>query len=415
MSVNKKLQFIFLILFIYTTLFFGSFVFIQKDEYIHLSKQRYIQVALFLNEQLKEYPQNSFEKFATSSKINMYLNNIDMKIIVDKQHIDKLEKKGRLLFQENGANIIQYKIIALHAKFYLHMKHYPTNIWVKDKQVLSFFWKAIIVYLFFVGLLFLLYKWCMKSILALKILSKQVEKIRNGDLSISTKTTGKDEIGIIANTLDEALRRIEAMINTRQLFLRSIAHELNTPIAKGKLLVSLSENTEQQNEYNRIFERLEILVKEFFKIGQIFSSSYNVVPRTYYVADIAEQAIELLLLNSKEMKNIHTIYHDESQIHTDFDLTALAIKNLLDNALKYSNDCKVTIHIEKHGVMISSNGEQCLESLEPYCGPFHKEKKNSFGLGLYIVYSISKLLLLEFKYEYCKGQNCFSIYQKSFS
>jgi len=416
MSIYRKLQFIYFILFICITLFFGSFIIIEKDEYIHLSKQRYTQVTLFLKKYLKDHSKKTFEELVISRDINMYLNNVDMKIMVDKQYIDKLEKNGRLLFQEDSANTIHYKIIALHAKFYLYIEHYPTTLWVKDKKFLSFFWKTIIVYLFFVCLLFLMYKWFMKSILALKTLSIQVEKIRDGDLTISTKTSQKDEVGIIGNTLDEALRRIEAMISTRQLFLRSIAHELNTPIAKGKLLSALSENKQEQEEYNRIFERLEILVKEFFKIGQILSLNHTIKVKNYYIVDLVDQAVELMLLNSDELESIHYIFQDqeEAQIYTDFDLTALLIKNLIDNALKYSEDKKVIIYMQKNGITLSSKGVQCIESLKPYCEPFHKEKKNSFGLGLYIVYSISKILSLEFKYKYNKGQNCFSISQNIF-
>jgi two-component system OmpR family sensor kinase len=254
----------------------------------------------------------------------------------------------------------------------------------------------------------------MRSIKPLKKLSKQVEKIRDGDMTISTKLIQTDEVGIVANTLDEALRRIEAMINTRQLFLRAIAHELNTPVAKGKLLTTFVKNREQQEEYHRVFERLEILIKEFFKIGQLFSSNYKIVARKYYISDLVEQAVELMLLSSEEMKNIHYIYEEETQIFTDFDLTALAIKNLIDNALKYSDNHEVTISIKKHGVTLCSKGKQCIKLLDPYREPFHKEKKSGFGLGLYIVHNISDMLSLKFTYVYQEGENCFLIYQEGF-
>jgi two-component system OmpR family sensor kinase len=188
-------------------------------------------------------------------------------------------------------------------------------------------------------------------------------------------------------------------------------HELKTPIAKGRLLNEFLDNPKHAEGYGAIFERLELLIEEFSKIEQMLSSSYEAKLAHYSALDIVEQALELMILDEEEMQNKVTLMHEENyRLHTDFELLALALKNLIDNAIKYAPNHHVTITINTEGIMIANSGGQFTHSLEPYLEPFH-DQKHGLGLGLYIVQNIMKMLSLQLDYHYIEEKNSFRIRQ----
>ncbi len=92
-------------------------------------------------------------------------------------------------------------------------------------------------------------------------------------------------------------------------------------------------------------------------------------------------------------------------------LLSLAIKNLLDNGIKYSKNKHVTLRSAEDGLEIISQGEKLQYPLSYYIEPFSQEEKRSsgFGLGLYIVHSILEKLGCGLGYRYVEGNNIFVI------
>ena len=169
------------------------------------------------------------------------------------------------------------------------------------------------------------------------------------------------------------------------------------------------EDQAQQEGYDAIFERLELLIEEFAKIEQMLSSSYEAKLAHYSALDIVEQALELMIFDEQEMREkITLIQKTNYRLYTDFELLALAVKNLIDNAVTYAPDHKVTITIDENGILLSNSGAQFTNTLDPYLKPFH-DKKQGLGLGLYIVQNIIKMLSLKLQYHYEKGENHFRI------
>jgi two-component system OmpR family sensor kinase len=230
-----------------------------------------------------------------------------------------------------------------------------------------------------------------------------------GDLSVILKSDKDDEIAQVANAFDNALRKVESLINSRQLFLRSIMHELNTPIGKGKILNSFIKDKNLKAGYIELFERLELIVKEFSKIEQMLSSNYELKIANYNAKDLVEQALELMMMSETSLeKCVFVTEESPLTLSTDFSLFPLALKNLIDNAIKYSSDGRVKISISQYGIVVKSKGEQFTQDIETYFKPFHGQG-TGLGLGLYIVHSVSEMLEVDFVYEYVNGENCFCI------
>jgi len=243
----------------------------------------------------------------------------------------------------------------------------------------------------------------------LKELEKKISKVVDGDLSVSLKSDKKDEIARVSNAFDDALRKIESLIDSRQLFLRSIMHELKTPIAKGKLLNEFLTEQKQKSGYDAVFERLELLIGEFAKVEKMLSSSYELKLSKYHAMDIVDQAIELMILDEDEIdKKIEIIEKCDLVLYTDFNLLSLAIKNLIDNGIKYSNDNKVTVEILKKEIVIKNRAPQFTSDIKSYNKPF-QTNSHGLGLGLYIVQNIMDILGLDMSYSYKEDKNIFTI------
>ena len=108
-----------------------------------------------------------------------------------------------------------------------------------------------------------------------------------------------------------------------------------------------------------------------------------------------------------EIENISNIL-----IKVDLDLFALALKNLLDNGVKYSSDKKVKIIQKDNEILIISNGDKLQKPLEEYFRPYHNDtsnKNHGMGLGLYIVSEILSIHNMQLKYEHLENANIFKI------
>lgn len=363
-------------------------VFAQKE-------RRYMRTAMFVVRHLRHGR-------GVDENLQTFLKEQDFKYVANKPKTLKLINEKRVFRS-------RFKIYRAKDTFFLEIENRDNDIFLEDLIKAAFPLKNLFIYLLALGLLLALYLWIIKSLKPLKSLQQEIQKFAAGDLHISCKSDKKDEIAQVANEFDKAAKTIEKLISSRQLFLRTIMHELKTPIAKGRIVSAMVNDAPQQEMLESVFGRLELLLEEFSKIEQMLSSGYQLNLQMYRVRDIVDQSVELLMVDAKRV----TIVEKEPvMIESDFSLLSLALKNLIDNALKYSSDKKATVMIEKTGVTVASFGAPLAHALQSYFQPFHNQsasKDAGLGLGLYIVNSITELLHMHLSYEHREGMNRFTI------
>ena len=407
MSIYNKIRIIFLVAVLFTTAFFGSFFYIQKSNHIQSIEKRYMQTSLYIHRYFRQNITKGKRAHLKDPNLKLFLTESDFSFVKNHKKIKNIIENSHLVHQRKVQNS-RLEVRGIKGQFYLYIKNPRFQVMLKDKQRAVFPWQILLWYSLALLFLTALYFWLTRSLKPLKTLQRQIQKVVDGDLSVSVKSNKNDEIAQVANAFDDALRKLESLINSRQLFLRSIMHELKTPIAKGKLLNEFLENSSsQKGGYEAVFERLELLIEEFSKIERMLSSSYKAKLAPYNAQDIIEQALELMIMDEDEIqKSVTIVQQAPCSIYTDFELLSLAIKNLIDNAIKYSPDNSVKITIKQNGIQISNTGTQFTDSIEPYLEAFHGQK-HGLGLGLYIVQNIIKMLSLEIEYSYTNGENTF--------
>ena len=394
MSLYHKIRIIFLVAFLSVSAFFGLFLFINDNTQKHDMQKRYMQTARFVLINLHDNHNND-------SQLIEILKENNFRLLPNSPNTISSIKSLTLVFSRKTPNNSKVEVYKGSKNHYLTFEDDDKIVMVlEDLSIQRFAWEIVFGYAVSLVFLIMLYLWLIEGLKPLKLLQMQIQQVVGGDLSVSTHSNATDEIGQVANAFDAALRKIETLINSRQLFLRTIMHELKTPIAKGVILTEFVEKADIKKGYENVFERLELLIEEFSKIEQMLSSNYQLKLASYNMIDIIEQAIELMIFDEKEVQqHIEIVQNSNLIVYSDFDLLSLAFKNLISNAITYSPSHRTTIRIEKSSVIIENDGKQFTQDIQSCFVPFHAGANGS-GLGLYIVKNILDLLNHKLKYVY---------------
>ena len=270
----------------------------------------------------------------------------------------------------------------------------------------AIFWVVLGAVLLVTTLVFVL---LIRSMRPLKDLREKIRRFSEGE-AVDFRSECVDEIGAVSNELDNAIRKTKALMESRQMFMRTIMHELRTPIAKGRVSAEMLESGKQKDRIIKSYERLDELIREFARIEEVTSSTYVPKSRHYGIRDVVEHAVDMLMLSDEERRQrLEVELLEEVTVNVDFDSFALALKNLLDNGIKYAKDKKVRLIVNRESITVVNLGDALPESIEHYLQPFAKGSEDGLGLGLYIVKKVLDMHRLELRYRHEDGANYFEI------
>jgi two-component system OmpR family sensor kinase len=261
-----------------------------------------------------------------------------------------------------------------------------------------------------IAVMIFLYTTLIRKLLPLKKLDKQVTEFAKGNLDVKIDCQGNDEIGKIAKSFQEAITSIKQLINSKNLFMRNMMHELKTPITKGRIVAESLEDEEDQEILIRAFERMNEIITNLAQVEKITSKSLKSNIENVYFSQVVENAKRLLLDRDE-----HIIEdYEDFKLDADLSLMSVALKNLLDNGIKFSHDNQVTLKANKNKIEVISKSSPLKKSLSYYVEPFSQgEKKDrGFGLGLYIVNSITDIHKYKLLYFYENKKSIFTIMLK---
>ena len=335
------------------------------------------------------------------------LSNIDMPEITAKNEKEELLKNAAVL-EEISSDLGSSAILLYDKHHYLKIEHLDELKLLMDKEFQPYRYEVIkAVFLVVAVILLAAYIFVIYKIKPLRKLKRQIVKFANGELDgVQNVGNGKDEISEVSEAFYEAVCQIKALNDSRHLFLRNIMHELKTPITKGLIAAQMIEKSKNQERLISVFHKLENLINELAAIEQITSKIGLTNKTPCLMRDLIDEAIDIAMVE-KEHVGISEL--DEVRVMVDFKLFSVAIKNMIDNGIKYSTDKHVNIMVSKDHMKFITQGEKLKNDLDFYIQPFIKgeDAQKSFGLGLYIVSNILEAHGLKFGYEYKNGMNVF--------
>jgi two-component system OmpR family sensor kinase len=316
-----------------------------------------------------------------------------------------LNEKG--LYTKNVVTKIRATMLEYHRQIYFYMQTPRAAILIKDEDLrpynninILYTYSTIFMIISFSFIIVL------QKLRPLIRLRKKIALFGNGNMNISFATKNCDEIGLVSNELEATRGKISTLLEARTLFLRNLMHELKTPIAKGTIATQMLNSQKQRDRFSSIFSRLEALVTEFALIEEVTSLEDKSEFSEYRVVDIIDGAIDMAMV---ERSCVSVGVDGDAKINANYRLYTTAMKNMIDNAMKYSTDKHIKILMLNGELSFESLGERLAHPLNYYIEPFTKDNpsKNSFGLGLYLVDSILKAHSQVLAYEYEDGVNRF--------
>ena len=239
------------------------------------------------------------------------------------------------------------------------------------------------------------------------------------------KLVGSQEVHIFSELEDTLLSRLQhQLLKLRAILLKQnkllaeekkqiktlisdISHQIKTPVASANTFVQLlndeSLSEEERKEYLSILqvslEKLTFLVNSLVKMSRLEGGIIALKPEENRLNDIILQAIKSVCSKAKK-KNITVEFdceHNDS-LYLDFNWTVEAIANVLDNAVKYTqNGGRVRMNLVEYAsyirLDITDNGIGIPEEEQAQIfNRFYRGKSSSgidgVGIGLYLTRDI---------------------------
>lgn len=247
----------------------------------------------------------------------------------------------------------------------------------------------------------------------LKFMSEAAKSMAEGDFSKRVPVLNDDEIGELSvafNNMTDSLAQMEGM---RRSFIGNVSHELRTPMTTiAGFIDGIIDGTipkDKHNEYLKTVsgevKRLSRIVESMLNISRLESGALTLNKTKF---DLSSALINVVLSRETtiEKYNLQIDGLDtlqKAEICADYDLIYQVLYNLVDNAVKFTNEngrINFAIYNTNNQIelAVKNTGEGIeKEQLSLIFDRFYKvdksrsNNKNSSGLGLFIVKTIVKL------------------------
>jgi len=173
--------------------------------------------------------------------------------------------------------------------------------------------------------------------------------------------------------------------------------------------VLLDIDVKEREDPNELFEQMQTHLNDLAQVESLTAKSLELEPKEYALIDIVEQAYDMLGINEDKCKN----YLQHEKVYVDFNLFAYALKNLIDNGIKYAEQLPIILMYEDNCIKVINKGQPLAEDFNDYLKAFTRDRTyhsiEGLGLGLYIANEIIEKHGCILQYEYKDGSHHFNI------
>ncbi|MEG0237104.1 MAG: HAMP domain-containing sensor histidine kinase [Cetobacterium sp.] len=259
----------------------------------------------------------------------------------------------------------------------------------------------------------------------IEILQNNTKEISKLKFKSNLEIKRDDELGELSENIKVMSEKLEVAINDLESFISNTSHELKTPIT----IISSKVQVLMKNE-NIDLETLETyktILRESYYTKELISKLL-ILSKLDVLKNIKNEEIDLRELTLRIVERydyielsknlIVNLDIDKIKVYTDKEFLQIALENIIQNSLKYSEDDKeVNIELKNNILKVTNkmlpNKNMDLEKIFiPFNRGENFSRIDGNGLGLTLVKKI--FLLLNIKYEvYIKNETFnFIVYLK---
>jgi len=247
-------------------------------------------------------------------------------------------------------------------------------------------------------------------------LTSKIKEMSENDSREPVELSGNNEINELVSAFNKMVEKIEDVEVRRQEFVSNASHELKTPLSSIKLICDsilqtpdVDRNTinEFLVDMNAEVDRLTRIINKLLSLTKLDVSADEkevLELTTFNIKTLAEDIVRALTpLAKKKHIKIQTLFVDDVFIRTDADKIWEAIYNILDNSIKYTQNCgRVYMELYRDDknvvITITDNGiGMAEEEIDKIFDRFYRVDKararetGGTGLGLSIALSAVEL------------------------
>lgn len=298
--------------------------------------------------------------------------------------------------------------------YILHIRYIDDDIFLRDttlQEVLREGWILNALVVADIVVLAVIFILILRILSPLNSITGSMRRFALGDYKSRSGVSSHDEIGEVARSYNEMAQTIENMIHSREELLRDVGHELRTPIARGMFALEVLEESSARETLKHSFKELDQLTRELLEIEKLQST--DTMQSTPFSAEtLVIEALSKLYIDDESKMVVHI--KDNFTLMGDLHYLSLALKNLLDNALKYADEYPILLEVSSNCISVVNYGKPLEKEFSYFLIPFTRQERSrsseGFGLGLNIVSKIVSKHGYTLSYEYKEGRHCFSIH-----
>lgn len=297
--------------------------------------------------------------------------------------------------------------------YILHIRYFDDDIYLRDttlQRAQKEGWILNALVIADIVVLAIIFFIILRMLSPLHSITASMRRFAQGEYRSRSPIHSRDEIGEVARSYNEMAQTIENLIRSRQELLRDVGHELRTPIARGMFALEQLEDSNIRDSLKHSFKELDQLTQELLEIEKLQATD-SIQSESFSAETLVMEALSKLYLSDES--NIEVRIEENFSITGDLQYLSLALKNLLDNALKYADRLPIRLEAASKSINVYNHGDPLEKEFGYFLTPFTRQESSrttdGFGLGLNIVSKIVAKhgFLLSYRYE--NEEHCFSI------
>ena len=264
---------------------------------------------------------------------------------------------------------------------------------------------------------------------SIRQLSKAVKKMSELYQSAQCLISSQDELGELANDVNQLYHRLLCMIENLELekektsenerakidFLRSASHELKTPVtALNAMLENMILGVGRYQDYDdclpeckAITERLSEMIHEILETSKLSVSTKNAALTEINVSELLASLCEpYQLIAATHGVQFRLKIDDAVSVELPIHEFSKALSNILGNAVAHTPNGKcVSVYLRAHMIVVENectpiSKEELPHLFEPFYRPDFSRSRETGGngLGLYIVATIFRALNVPYSF-----------------
>lgn len=234
-----------------------------------------------------------------------------------------------------------------------------------------------------------------------------VRRFSKGEFDARVKIVSRDEVGQLGQSFNVMADELDTLEHSRRSFVANVSHELRSPLTSMRgFLEAMQDGTIPQEEYGKYLgividetKRMTAMVNDLLDLARIESGQTVLKLESF---DINELIIRTLLtfearINAANIDVNMDFDAEHTTVEADPDQIAQVIRNLIDNAIKFSpaggmltlktevSRKDVRVSVQDEGVGIAP--EDLPYVFDRFCKAekAHTPSGSSTGIGLSIV------------------------------